>query len=161
MTKKRSPKKTPRKFPYKLRVQDDRARIEQELHFLQKVFADGNEAALLDMLCMCREHSIPLPTWALAAVIERQREYILGDNKRHAKWLSRFRQDQIDLARAKVVQGFLHDGADYKNVFELAAAFLEKTACPGGKDAVEKSYKRFKKVQKKSPSRYYTPRYKL
>ena len=131
----------------------------RELELFHRVFAVGNEAGLYDALRFCQEGSVPVPPWALEASIIRQREYIFGEDKRHAKWLRQHKQDMIDMGRAEMVQELRGHGTKGMKVYEYAARFLAGTEYEGGPDAMEKSHKRFTRTMKSDPFRYYVPRF--
>jgi hypothetical protein len=104
----------------------------RELELFHRVFAVGNEAGLYDALRFCQEGSVPVPPWALEASIIRQREYIFGEDKRHAKWLRQHKQDMIDMGRAEMVQELRGHGTKGMKVYEYAARFLAGTEYEGG-----------------------------
>jgi hypothetical protein len=135
--------------------------IDQNLQAMQKVFEAGNEAGLYDALCLCDEHSVPLPAWAMKAVIERQREVLRGDYKRRARWRRQFLQDMTDYTRAEYVARAREEGVPWKNVFDEVSGSLKGTHCEGRPDAVAKSCKRFKRNLHANPHRFYVPRYLL
>jgi len=156
-----------------IKKQDDDY-LRRELQTLQKVFEAENVAGLYDAIVLCGENKAPFPQWALEAVLDQLRELIRGDNRRRAAWQKRYRQDMIDLVRAEEVMRLIESGTPWKTrprkmrrpsranvdtVYEKVSSLLEGTGCEGGKDAIEKSYKRFMHEHKINPSRYYVSRY--
>ena len=133
--------------------------IQRDLETFRKAFAAGNEAGLFDALVFCKREKLTLPDWALDASIIRQREYIFGETKRHAKWQRQFRQDMIDMGRAEMVKDCRDHGAPWKAVYDAASRMIGGTEDEGKPDAIEKSYKRFTRTMKSNPWRYYIPRF--
>ena len=132
---------------------------QRELESFRQAFAAGNEAGLYDALVFCKRYALTLPEWALDASIVRQREFIYGQTKRHAKWQRQFRQDMIDMARAEMVQECRERRAPWREAFECASRMLAGTENEGGPDAMEKSYKRYVRTMKNNPLRYYVPQF--
>jgi hypothetical protein len=131
--------------------------ITRELDTFRKAFEAGNEWGLADAMTFCKNHSVPLPSWALEAILARHADAYHGTYKRTGKWKRQFRQDMIDFGRAETVQECREHGTLWKVVYEIASKMLEGTGCAGKPDAIEKSYKRFCKRMKTEPWRYYIP----
>jgi hypothetical protein len=109
-------------------------------------------------MTLCKEYpSVPLPSWALDVLRERHADAYHGAYKRSAKWKRQYQQDMIDFDRAETVQACVEHGTLWKVVYEVASKMLEGTDASGKPDAIEKSYKRFKRRMKKDPFRYYIP----
>lgn len=123
-----------------------------------EAFTVGNEAGLYDALCCCKALSIPLPKWALDAIIIRERELLLGKkNNRHAKWQQRFKGDMQDRARFETYEQCLEHGVQEKVVFEVVSRALAGTVDAGQPSTMREACKRFKRRQKENPLRYYIP----
>lgn len=129
-----------------------------ELKVFHLVFAAGNWAGLYDALCYCKETSSPIPKWVLDAVIVRQREFLFGENKRHAKWQRQFRQDMRDRVRAELVNECRNRRAPLTESYHLASRMLTGDGA-GGHEAIKKSHEKYEKTKKLNPHRYYVPRY--
>jgi len=133
--------------------------IKREFETYRKAFAAGNEWGLADALTLCKEYpSVPLPSWALDVLRERHADAYHGAYKRSAKWKKQYQQDMIDFDRAETVRECVEHGTPWKVVYENASKMLEGIVSSGKPDAIEKSYKRFKRRMKKNPFRYYIPR---
>ena len=131
----------------------------RELESFRKAFKAGNEAGLYDALIYCRRNKISLPEWALDAAIIRQREFIFGENKRHANWLRLFKNDMIDMDRAEMVMECRKRKAPWREAYQAASQMLKGTEVEGGPHAMKSSYKRYKCRMKTNPFRYYVPRF--
>jgi len=131
----------------------------RKLDVMRRAFEAGNEAGLYDVLVYCKQNSLALPAWALDAAIIRQREYIFGDNKRHAKWLRQFKQDMIDFNRAWNVVECRRRKAPWREAYPTASQMLKGTESEGSPDTMESSYKRYKRTVKTNPFRYYIPQF--
>jgi len=127
----------------------------RELALFHRVFSSGNEAGLLDVLEFCKRFSLPLPEWATDACIVRQREFIAGDDKRHAEWKSQYRQDMIDMARAEMVRECRDHKAKWREAYEFASEFLAGTEYEGRPGAMKDSYLKYTDTMKTNPLRYY------
>ena len=79
---------------------------------------------------------------------------------RHARWMTAFRQDQIDLMRYETVL----EGKERKNelglvwtdgkIYEAAAAVLERSPSKGKPRDIEESYLRVRRQIQADPWRY-------
>lgn len=133
-----------------------------ELKLFNQVFSAGNECGLFDALCYCKEFSVPVPKWALNAIIPRQHERMFGrenPNKRHEAWRRKFESDMADRMRFETVEQCLEHGVQEKVVYDVASRALVGTLGKGQPSTMREAYRRFVKRQKENPLRYYFPRY--
>jgi hypothetical protein len=131
----------------------------QDLESSRKAFAAGNEAGLYDALVYCKREKLSLPEWALDATIVRQRDYLFGESKRHAKWLRQFKTDMIDMDRAEMVMECRERKAPWRETYKAASQMLKGTEVEGGPAAIKKSYLKFIRTMKTNPYRYYISKF--
>ena len=150
-----------------------RAELEDGIASRRQAFAEGNLGALLDTLVHCThrdgclfgglsshgEHWVEVPRWAIDALTVLLSETLpsVRDQKKgkHARWLTAWKQDQLDLERWKTVRMLREHGVSFSlgKVYETAARLLGSEV-PVGADSVRRSYMRVQKLMKTQPGRY-------
>ena len=140
--------------------------VKRELEAKQRAYKAGNLGALQDALILCAEHNVTIPQWLAIALFDMGKDAMRGEKHsgthegkgRHSKWLQQYKDDMIDFERAEIVMECLEHGIDWDGVYLAAEAILQGGWAEGGPDAIEKSYKRFKKRSKENPYRYHIVR---
>ena len=115
--------------------------------------------AVQDALILCCEHKTRFPEWLRIALVDSMRSYVVGVSSkkrpgRHARWITQYKQDQIDFARAEAVKDCVDHGIRWVDAYYAASLILKDTYAEGNEDAIEKSYKRYKRRTEKEPMRY-------
>jgi hypothetical protein len=129
----------------------------------QLSYETGNYGALMDALVLCSEKKIPLPEWLALALIDLVKSAAKGfPSMRRGnlfRWEARIKHDLIDMKRSETVMELRESGVFWSDVYGHASEILEKTEswAAGGEEAIQKSYKRFKRNVKLNPGRYYLP----
>jgi hypothetical protein len=127
--------------------------VKRQLGFFRKAFDAGNLGALLDAVILSTSAAGPLPPWIAKGLIEIFRT-ALRQSRDGRKWLRRYRQDLIDSKRMSMVEAAREHGFAWKDAYEEASRQLRGTLSAGSENAVERSYKRFKKNSAENPFRY-------
>lgn len=133
--------------------------LQRRLKSYQKAFGAGNLGAVLDALNLCCKHKRHLPEWLGIAVQQLTRDSLLGASSRkgqgrHARWLTQYKSDQIDQVRAEIVQDCVDHNIRWVDAYYAASLSLQDTFAEGNEDAIESSYKRYKRRIKREPMRY-------
>jgi hypothetical protein len=142
--------------------------VASKLLDLRRAFEAGNEGALQEAARFCRDHGDgAVPPWVMDALIARHLDYMkqLPRGKgRYARWWTRFRQDQIDLARYDAMLEALErraelglvwtEGAADKRFYEAVAGVLKGTPAAGDWRDIKESYLRVKGRIETEPRRY-------
>jgi len=133
--------------------------LQRRLCLCQKAFEAGNLGVLQDALMLCCKYKRHLPEWLGIALQQLTRDSLLGISSRkgqgrHARWLTQYKSDQIDFARADTVQECVDHNIRWVDAYYAASLSLQDTFAEGNEDAIEKSYKRYNRRIKKEPMRY-------
>ena len=156
-----------------------RLELEAKLKQARALFEAGNLAALADAIvnteyrdgCLFgpgsfhRDHWIGVPRWVFDAVrvlaFDALREARVQRRGRLAKWAARWEQDQIDLARWRVVCELRAQGVPFTDgqVYERGARTLSSFGLAASSAAVKRSYELVQRRIKTQPHRYWTPEY--
>jgi len=138
---------------------DLKIHIQIRLDACRRVYEGGNKGAILDVLAICYEYHVNVPSWALPELIVIVRVVLMGtSNKqegRHAKWINRYRDDMKDFERAETVRICRENGISSVNVYAAAELYLEGRFAAGSEDTIKKSCTRFNKRSKVEPARYH------
>ena len=147
--------------------------LENDIALSRKIFAEGNLGALMDTLihsshrdgCLYGalslhgDHWVEIPRWAVDALTVVLAETLPTIRERgrgkYARWLTTWRQDQLDLDRWKTVRMLREHGVRFTDgkVYEEAVRYLGSEV-PVEADTIRKSYLRVQKRMKSQPSRY-------
>lgn len=133
--------------------------LNQELEFKHKAYAAGNLGALRDALIICSKEMIPLPGWLTSGLDELLVYEISAPHGRLSGWLKKYQRDMIDFARADAVEECRDHGLRWREVYVRASELLAREGDAVSEDAIEKSYKRFKRQSKQDPFRYHQLKY--
>ena len=133
--------------------------MERHLDGSRRTFEAGNLAGLLDALLWCQLHEQAVPNWARDGAIEMVTAQLTGagienGKGRHARWITRSRQDMIDYARVDTIEECRENGIRGERAFEAASKILQGTWAKGSPNTMESSLKRFQRRSKKNPLRY-------
>ena len=119
----------------------------------------GSVAALIEAIGVSRECKIPVPVWAMAAIVtildEIVRNSFAARMGRNASWLKQYHQDMIDYERFETIQELREHGVKWKHVYESASQISTDRESHGTAATMEKAYKRFKRRIRTTPWRYY------
>jgi hypothetical protein len=150
-------------------------RLEHKLVEERKAFKAGNVLALRDATLHVHlrdgalygapsnhpDHMVSVPRWAfdaLSALLEDHLPRIAGAaTGRTAKALKAFRADQVHLLRWKLVKDLKRAGVPWSEVYERAAAELERVHLGVSPATVESSYKMVSQALKDDPGRFRVP----
>jgi len=123
---------------------------EVQLLAAERAVAEGNNSAVAHGVFVCHVLQKPLPDWLFSAVLKLLPN---ADNMARSK-LNRRRQDMIDMTRYTRVIGARERGIGWVDVFNEVSRELHGTWSAAGPDAIERSYKNFKRRFKTQSGRY-------
>ncbi len=132
----------------------------ENMEKFERLYKDGNLGGLSDALLFCELYEIPPPRWLTHALFDILYEHLTGEKKsqrgRHARWITRYRENMVDAWRYEAVTEGIGRGIRWLDVYDEVAELLAGTFAAGSADAVEKSYKRVVQGMRDNPGRYAT-----
>jgi hypothetical protein len=135
--------------------------LDRNLDLLEKAYVAGNLGALKDAVYWCNCHKQPLPNWAVLGLYQSINTLAKGEKiglKLWRDWARQYRQNINDYEVYEYVIDAREQGAEWGDVYEIAAAMISnKSEVEGGAKAntIEKTYKRVTKRLKENPLQYY------
>lgn len=131
--------------------------LRERLRRCEVAWRAGMSDAVIDAIALCERHQIPPPKWLCAAVRDLAR--------RADRFAKRRRQDLIDYERYDAVvelrkrKGEAGLENTWDEHFALVSEYLSGTPAAGGPDAIEKSYKKVRRlINSDQAARYYLAR---
>ncbi len=132
--------------------------IDQRLNEKENAFKSGCLGALADAIRICEQNERPLPLWVSVEAVKALFALAL-DDKQHTKkwkhWLIRYRRDMNDIDIYYLIKEAREHGAEWKDVYAIAASIDSNIIDEKRTEAVRKAYKRTAKRLKTEPYRYH------
>ena len=131
--------------------------LEKELYSLQGAYQAGCLGALNDVLFYCNNHSAALPDWAAKELHLQMKAVFKGDKEYLNKWSAwsrRYKKDIQDYGLYEAVQQAREHGAEWDDVYDIAASIEHNRVNTSQKETVKKAYKRVLARLKVEPFRY-------
>jgi hypothetical protein len=122
-------------------------------------YRDGNREGLVTALQLLNRHrpSEAPPAWVMAGVlVELDRQPAINRRGgRHARERTRRRDDAVDAARSRIIDGYMNRDGLSLNAARKRASERLRDAVGGSEDVMKQAYQRFQKRVSVDPSRYY------
>jgi len=132
--------------------------INQRLKEKEDAFNGGCLGALADAIRICEQHKTPLPAWVSNETVKAIFALSVGSNehlKKWKSWFARYKKDSSDYELYCNVKEAREHGAEWKDVYGIAASLKSNRVDEGRGEAVIKAYKRTVKRMKAEPYRYH------